>query len=668
MLADGTTFEGEAIGAAPPSGVATGEVVFNTVLSGYQEIITDPSYAGPDHHVHLPAHRQLRRERRRRREPPAVLPRRHRPRPRPPPQQLAQRPSDLDDFLRAPRRARHRRHRHPPAHPPHPRRRRDARRVRHRRRGALLKAAAHGRAAAPTASTSSPQVTTADAVHGRPTARAARRRLRLRDQAHDPAPARRAGCHGRGRARVDDRRPRCSPASPTACSCRTAPATRPRSRYARRQRSRRCSARCPVFGICLGHQLLGLALGARDRTSCRSATTAATTRCATWRPGAVEITSQNHNYAVDADSLAGGAEVTHVNLNDGVVEGLRVPRRAARSACSTTPRPGPGPHDAALPVRGVHRADGAGDARCPAATDLESILLIGSGPDRDRPGLRVRLLGHPGVPGAARRGLPRRPRQLEPGDDHDRPRVRRRHLRRAARRRRRSTRIIERERPDALLPTLGGQTALNLAMELARAPACSTRYGVELIGANVEAIRTAEDRERFKAAMNEIGLARAAVGHRLHARRGARRSSSEVGYPVDRPARVHPRRRRHRHRARRRRVRSASPRTASPPARSREILIERVDRRLEGVRARGHARPRRQRAWSSARSRTSTRWACTPATRSRSRRRRRSPTSSTSACATPRSRASAASASRPAARTCSSRSNPDERRAWSSSR
>ena len=46
VLADGTTFEGEAIGADPPGGIATGEVVFNTVLSGYQEVITDPSYAG----------------------------------------------------------------------------------------------------------------------------------------------------------------------------------------------------------------------------------------------------------------------------------------------------------------------------------------------------------------------------------------------------------------------------------------------------------------------------------------------------------------------------------------------------------------------------------------------------------------------------------------------
>src|SRR5665213_1570895 len=46
VLADGTRFEGEAIGAVPEGGVTTGEAVFNTVLSGYQEVITDPSYAG----------------------------------------------------------------------------------------------------------------------------------------------------------------------------------------------------------------------------------------------------------------------------------------------------------------------------------------------------------------------------------------------------------------------------------------------------------------------------------------------------------------------------------------------------------------------------------------------------------------------------------------------
>jgi carbamoyl-phosphate synthase large subunit len=67
------------------------------------------------------------------------------------------------------------------------------------------------------------------------------------------------------------------------------------------------------------------------------------------------------------------------------------------------------------------------------------------------------------------------------------------------------TAIIEKERPDALLPTLGGQTALNLAMELAEAGVLE-RFGVEMIGADAEAIATAEDRERFKEAMIEIGL------------------------------------------------------------------------------------------------------------------------------------------------------------------
>jgi len=66
-------------------------------------------------------------------------------------------------------------------------------------------------------------------------------------------------------------------------------------------------------------------------------------------------------------------------------------------------------------------------------------------------------------------------------------------------------RIIDKERPDALLPTLGGQTGLNLAMELVEAGVLD-RYGVELIGANAEAIATAEDRHRFKEAMLEIGL------------------------------------------------------------------------------------------------------------------------------------------------------------------
>jgi carbamoyl-phosphate synthase large subunit len=92
------------------------------------------------------------------------------------------------------------------------------------------------------------------------------------------------------------------------------------------------------------------------------------------------------------------------------------------------------------------------------------------------------------------------------------------------------TRIIEKERPDVLLPTLGGQTGLNLAVALHEAGVLDT-YGVEMIGANVEAIRTAEDRQAFKVAMTEIGLQVPPSGI-AYTIDEARRVAREVGYPV----------------------------------------------------------------------------------------------------------------------------------------
>src|SRR5262249_60583258 len=65
--------------------------------------------------------------------------------------------------------------------------------------------------------------------------------------------------------------------------------------------------------------------------------------------------------------------------------------------------------------------------------------------------------------------------------------------------------IVERERPDAILPTVGGQTGLNLAVDLAAAGVLD-KFNVRLIGASIEAIKVAEDRLRFKDAMREIGL------------------------------------------------------------------------------------------------------------------------------------------------------------------
>ncbi len=88
--------------------------------------------------------------------------------------------------------------------------------------------------------------------------------------------------------------------------------------------------------------------------------------------------------------------------------------------------------------------------------------------------------------------------------------------------------IIERERPDALLPTLGGQTALNLTMELLEGGALE---GVEVIGARPEAIRTAEDRDRFREAMVEIGLEVPPSGF-AHTLDEAMAMAERLGFPV----------------------------------------------------------------------------------------------------------------------------------------
>ena len=90
--------------------------------------------------------------------------------------------------------------------------------------------------------------------------------------------------------------------------------------------------------------------------------------------------------------------------------------------------------------------------------------------------------------------------------------------------------VIERERPDALLPTMGGQTALNVAMALVR-DGTLERFGVELIGANARAIQMAEDRAQFAAAMRRIGLA-TPVGKTVNSLAEAVDEVAETGYPA----------------------------------------------------------------------------------------------------------------------------------------
>lgn len=90
--------------------------------------------------------------------------------------------------------------------------------------------------------------------------------------------------------------------------------------------------------------------------------------------------------------------------------------------------------------------------------------------------------------------------------------------------------IIEKERPDALLPTVGGQTGLNLALALHKRGILE-KYGIEMIGAAWESIELAEDREKFKAAMTEIGL-KCAPSEIVSGVEAALRAAEKIGYPV----------------------------------------------------------------------------------------------------------------------------------------
>jgi carbamoyl-phosphate synthase small subunit len=108
---------------------------------------------------------------------------------------------------------------------------------------------------------------------------------------------------------------------------------------------RQCLGAAPMFGICLGHQLMGLALGGRTfklKFGHRGANQPVKSQLS----GRVEITSQNHGFAVDLESIPDpGVESTHVNLNDGTLEGLRHQGLRAFSV-QYHPEASPGPHDA----------------------------------------------------------------------------------------------------------------------------------------------------------------------------------------------------------------------------------------------------------------------------------------------------------------------------------
>jgi len=346
VLSDGTMFEGEALGATPVAGIATGEVVFNTVLSGYQEVLSDPSYAGQivaftyphiGNYGVTPDDDEATRPHCR-----GVVVR-----------ELARRRSnwrateDLDAWLV----------RHGVAGIGGIDTRRLTRHIRDI--GAMPGAfGAVGESPDGTMVDEAALVAAAQAEPGTHGVDLVSKVTTASPYSVGDGPYRVVAYdfgikttilrHLSGLATVQVV-PASTPAAevlalePDGVFLSNGPGDPATVGYAV-DAIGELLGNVAVFGICLGHQLLATALGGTT-TKLPFGHHGGNHPVRRLRDGAVEITSQNHNFAVAEGSL-GRAEVTHVNLNDGVIEGIRALDVPAFSV-QHHPEAGPGPHDAA---------------------------------------------------------------------------------------------------------------------------------------------------------------------------------------------------------------------------------------------------------------------------------------------------------------------------------
>ncbi len=274
------------------------------------------------------------------------------------------------------------------------------------------------------------------------------------------------------------------------------------------QLAREALGQIPMFGICLGHQIMGRAAGATT-SRLPYGHHGANHPVKDLDTGQVHITSQNHEFQVDAASIPDGdLYVSQRNLNDGSVEGLGHRTRAAFSV-QYHPEGCPGPQD------NQHLYDRFIDmvrSRAPVARAVagmaeavrpRKVLILGSGPIVIGQAAEFDYAGTQACKALREEGIETVLVNSNPAtimtDEEVADRVYLEPLTVEA-----VERIIERERPDALLPTLGGQTGLNLATDLANAGVLD-RHGVRMLGATIDTIRKAEDRLAFKEMLEAIG-------------------------------------------------------------------------------------------------------------------------------------------------------------------
>ena len=292
-------------------------------------------------------------------------------------------------------------------------------------------------------------------------------------------------------------------------------------------------SRKPIFGICLGNQILALAAGAKTYKM-KFGNRGMNQPCIDLRTSKCYITSQNHGFAVDADSLPLDWTPLFINANDGSNEGI-IHKTKPWFSCQFHPEAAGGPTDTSFLFQFFINA-----VSCPEALPVTTVpyrlpspvkrvlvlgsggLQIGQGGEFDYSGSQaIKALKEAGIfsilinpniatvqtsPGLADEVyfLPVTPEFVEE--------------------------VIKKEKPDGLMCTFGGQTALNCAVKLAETGVLK-KYSVRVLGTPIEAIIMTEDRRKFADAVEAVGY-KVAPSQCCTSTEEAVAAASDIGYPV----------------------------------------------------------------------------------------------------------------------------------------